>query len=80
MDANELRALPDVELHRLTLLAAVGGMDVSWKRAEGDQTWLIDAHGRLIPAFAPSQVESDVLLWIICALLGAMALGLPRGA
>jgi hypothetical protein len=78
MDAASLRALSDVELHRLSLLAAVGGMDVSWKRAEKPpQQWLIDAHGRLIPAFAPSQVESDVLLCIICALLGALAF--PRG-
>jgi hypothetical protein len=80
MNASALRALSDVELHRLSLLAAVGGMDVSWKKqsTEPRQPWVLDAHGRLIPAFTPNQVESDVLLCIICALLGALAL--PRGA
>jgi hypothetical protein len=87
MDAASVRALSDVEVSRLLLMAAVGGMDTSWRRSpassssaeeETPSKWLIDAHGRLIPAFAPNQVESDVLLCIICALLGALAL--PRGA
>lgn len=84
MDAASVRALSDVEVSRLLLMAAVGGMDTSWRRSpassaeEETPKWLIDAHGRLIPAFAPNQVESDVLLCIICALLGALAL--PRGA
>ena len=75
MDAASVRALSDAEVSRLLLLAAVGGMDTSWRR-NAERRWMVDAHGRLIPAFAPNQVESDVLLCIICALLGALAL--PR--
>ena len=77
MDAAAVRALSDVEVSRLLLLAAVGGMDTSWRRSDPPQPrWIVDVHGRLLPAFAPKQVESDVLLCIICALLGALAL--PR--
>lgn len=71
-DAGALRALPDDALCRIALLAAVGGASVEWQRDAATDALLLDEHGRMLPAFVPNQVESDVMLCIICALLAVI--------
>lgn len=66
--------LSDADLYRLALLAAVSGLG-EWKRdTPRNNTLLLDARGRLIPALVPSLIESDVLLCVICALLTMIAI------
>ena len=72
-DADSLRALQDSRLLQLAMLAAVAGTSGPWERDPATDVLLLDEHGRLLPAFVPSSVESDVMLCLICALLAAIA-------
>ena len=72
--AADLRGLSDAGLYRIALLASIGGMSEQWQRDAATDAFLLDESGRMQPAFAPSQVESDVMMCIICALLGVIAI------
>lgn len=71
--AWELRGLSDARLVQLALLAAVAGTTGPWQRDGSTDLLLLDELGRLRPAFVPNQVESDVMLCLICALLALIA-------
>jgi hypothetical protein len=69
----DLRALSDVELYRLGIMAAVGGLG-QWRRHETTGVLLVDDQGALLRALIPDAVESDVLMCLICALLAVVAM------
>ena len=67
-----LRELPDADLYRLAIMAALAGLG-PWTRDATTDGLVIDDRGAIIPALMPSAVESDVMLCIICALLTVIA-------
>jgi hypothetical protein len=69
----DLRTLSDVELYRLGIMAAVGGLG-QWRRHETTGVLLVDDQGALLRALIPDAVESDVLMCLICALLAVVAM------
>jgi hypothetical protein len=72
-ELTQLRALTDAELYRLALLSAIGGMSTEWQRDADSDLFLLDEHGRMLQAFTPNRVETDVMLCVISALLGVIA-------
>jgi hypothetical protein len=69
----DLRALSDVELYRIGIMAAVGGLG-QWRRHETTGALLVDDRGALVRALIPDTVESDVLMCLICTLLTVIAM------
>jgi hypothetical protein len=70
---EDLRALSDMELYRLGILAAISGLG-QWRRHETTDAMLIDDQGVLVRSLVPDTVESDVLMCLICALLTVIAM------
>lgn len=75
-DVDVLRTLPDDELMRIAVVAAIGGMDGGpWKRDEdGGRLFLLDENGVLVHSVVPAAMESDVMLCLIIALLAVVVM------
>lgn len=71
LDANRLKNMSNVDLYKLSILAAFTGIS-SWKRNNDNQILLND-FGHPLESFNVLTVEGDVLLCIICALLIVIA-------
>ncbi len=71
--AAAMRDLSDARLVQLAMLAAVAGTTGPWQRDGSTDLLLLDELGRMRPAFVPNQVESDVMLCLICGLLALIA-------